>query len=132
MDRIDPELRQKLIDAAFTVRERAYVPYSKFAVGAALVANSNAIHVGCNVENVSLGLTLCAERNAMGAAVAAGETGIRALVVMSPGPISPCGACRQFLVEFGADFPVVLADTRDPTRTTTTSMAELLPLPFNA
>ena len=92
-----------LVEAAWKVREEAYAPYSKFAVGAALLAADGRIFSGCNVENISYGLTQCAERVAIGAAVAAGVREFLAVAVVADTavPISPCGACRQVLAEFG-------------------------------
>lgn len=93
----DPELAE----AAWAVRERARAPYSSFRVGAALRTESGAVVAGCNVENGSYGLTMCAERVALFTAVAAGATGVRELVLVSddPGPLVPCGACRQVMAE---------------------------------
>ena len=90
-------------ERAWKVRERAYAPSSKFAVGAVMIGKNGEIFEGCNVENLSYGLTMCAERVAMGAAVAAGVTEIAAVVVVADTkePISPCGACRQVMAEFG-------------------------------
>ena len=90
-------------EMAWKVREKAYAPYSKFAVGAVVVAKDGSVFEGCNVENLSYGLTLCAERVALGAAVAAGAREIEAVVVVADTqqPVSPCGACRQVLAEFG-------------------------------
>ena len=92
-----------LIEAAWSVREAAYAPYSKFTVGAALLAADGRVFTGCNVENISYGLTNCAERVAIGAAVAAGAREFLAVAVVADTgvPISPCGACRQVLAEFG-------------------------------
>ena len=92
-----------LVAAARAVRERAHAPYSRFAVGAAVRDERGRIHVGCNVANVSYGLTVCAERNAVAAAVAAGARRIRAAAVVSGSrpPATPCGACRQVLAELG-------------------------------
>lgn len=102
MNAIDWDL---LVDAAWAVREQAYAPYSKFAVGAALLTRDGRVVVGCNVENLSYGLTQCAERVAIGAAVAAGRRDIVAVAVVADTkvPISPCGACRQVMAEFAIE-----------------------------
>ncbi len=99
-----------LISAAWEVRDRAYAPYSTFHVGAALLGDDGVIYRGCNVENLSFGLTICAERNAVCAAIAAGCRRFHALVVVADTrePVSPCGSCRQVMAEFG-DFPVLMA-----------------------
>ncbi len=91
-----------LVEAAWCARENAYSPYSNFAVGAALLAADGRVFLGCNVENISYGLTQCAERVAIGAAVAAGVCDFLAIVVVADTgvPISPCGGCRQVLAEF--------------------------------
>ncbi|MDD3157832.1 cytidine deaminase [Anaeromusa sp.] len=102
---------QPVLEAALAVRSRAYAPYSHFAVGAAVQAKSGAIYSGCNVENASYGLTVCAERNALFQAIAAGERefSILAVVADTPQPVAPCGACRQVMAEFGVDI-IVLAN----------------------
>ncbi|HET6284548.1 MAG TPA: cytidine deaminase [Polyangia bacterium] len=120
-----------LLKAARAVRRRAFAPYSGFAVGAAVLDQAGRIHVGCNVENASYGLTVCAERNAVAAAVAAGARSIRAVAVITAAApaASPCGACRQVLAEFGAaDTPVLLAGPRGPAREH--SLGALLPQSF--
>jgi cytidine deaminase len=104
--------RAALLVAARAVRKRAHAPYSKFRVGAAVADERGRVAVGCNVENASYGLTTCAERNAVAAAVAGGAKGIRAVAIVtsSSPPASPCGACRQVLAELGTpDTEVLLA-----------------------
>ena len=99
----------KLIDAARTVLHHSYSPYSHFAVGAALQTRSGKIFTGTNVENVSYALTLCAERAAVAAAVAAGDCDLHTLALISDSrePIVPCGACRQVLAEFNVQLRIV-------------------------
>ncbi len=120
------------IKQALTVRGNAHAPYSKFQVGAAVLTASGEIFAGCNVENASYGLTICAERVAVGTAVAAGHKQIVAVAVVSSGGHSPCGACRQVLSEFGPAMEVILIDADDPTRTRTTTLAALLPEQFSS
>lgn len=98
----------ELTSAATEARLRAYAPYSNFLVGAALLAGDGRIFTGCNVENLSYGLTICAERNALFAAVAAGVKEFAAITIVADTrePISPCGACRQVMAEFG-DFKII-------------------------
>lgn len=101
---------QELINAAMSARERSYSPYSKFPVGAALLTKRGKLFCGTNVENASYGLTICAERVAIGTAVAAGEQEFSAIAVVVKGGGSPCGACRQVLYEFAPDLRVLMAD----------------------
>jgi cytidine deaminase len=117
--------REALVEAAWNARQRAYAPYSNFAVGAALLAADGRIFGGCNVENLSYGLTNCAERVAIGAAVAAGVREFVAVAVVADTgvPISPCGACRQVLAEFGVP-RVILANRTEFLEFT---LEELLP-----
>lgn len=128
--------RQKLIQAACDIRQRAHAPYSKFHVGAALLTASGKIFTGCNVENASYGLTICAERSAVVSAVAAGEGKAGpandwvAMAVATPGGHSPCGACRQVLVEFAPELPILLVDSdkpNSPQGVHETNMQTLLP-----
>ncbi len=122
---------EDLIRVASLARARAYAPYSKYKVGAAIRTKRNKIHSGANVENVSYGLTVCAERCAAFAAVASGETkDWDAIAVVIDGDTlpSPCGACRQVLAEFAPDMRVVLATTGGLRGSTT--LRELLPDAF--
>lgn len=115
----------ELVIAAWQARESAYAPYSRFAVGAAVMTHDGRIFTGCNVENLSYGLTMCAERVAIGAAVAAGARSFRMIAVVADTavPISPCGACRQVMAEFGVS-RVILANRSERLEFT---MEELLP-----
>jgi cytidine deaminase len=120
----------RLIEAARDARERAYAPYSRFLVGAALLGSDGRIQVGCNVENASFGLTVCAERNAFFAAVASGQRAFAALALVtdvSP-PAMPCGACRQVLRELAPELPIVAANLAG--QRVETTLAALLPASF--
>ena len=118
-----------LVEAARAVQRRAYAPYSRFKVGCALEAEDGRVFVGCNVENASYGLTICAERAAVCSAVAAGVQRLRRAVVVSDAdpPAAPCGACRQVLFEFGRDLRV---DGVGSAGTVSWTMTELLPSAF--
>jgi cytidine deaminase len=130
--------------AALDVQSRAHAPYSAYQVGAALLTASGRIFAGCNVENASYGLSICAERSAIVQMVAAGERDPVALAVVTPGtsklgpgvespPIgAPCGMCRQTLAEFADDLPIRMSVRGDPTLSRTTSLAALLPEAFRA
>ena len=120
-----------LVVAARQARRRALAPYSKFKVGAALETEDGVIVSGCNIENASYGLTMCAERVAMFAALAQGHRKFRRIAVVADtdAPTPPCGPCRQILWEFGGDLEVTLANLRRVTAQH--RMAELLPLPFD-
>lgn len=111
---------ERLARAALAARRRAYAPYSRFKVGAALLTSSGRVVEGCNVENASFGLCLCAERNALTTAVAEGERAFRALAVATSAspPPPPCGPCLQFLAEFCLDLDLVLVNTRGELRRT--------------
>ena len=123
-------MKQELLNAALSARERAYAPYSKFLVGAAVLAKSGKIYTGCNIENASYGLTVCAERNALFSAVGAGEREFIALCVVgdTEAPISPCGACRQVMAEFKVP-RIILANLKDDVKEYT--LEELLPYGFS-
>ena len=120
----------ELTKAARDASLRAYCPYSRFPVGAALLAQDGKIYAGCNVENASYGLTMCAERNAVFHAVASGMTSIRAMVLFTPTdhPTTPCGACRQVLNEFGPN--ALVRAVCNGTETIELTVAELLPQAF--
>lgn len=122
-------MSDELVRRARAVMENAYAPYSNFHVGAAIEADDGTIHVGCNVENASYGLTICAERMAVGAAVAAGKQHLVRIAVASgvEPPATPCGACRQLLAEFGLDLEII---TAGPTSQRHWRLRELLPEAF--
>jgi cytidine deaminase len=119
---------ESLIAKAMEARERAYAPYSDFAVGAALLARSGRIYTGCNVENASYGLSVCAERVAVFKAVSEGERDFEAMAVVTENGVTPCGACRQVLMEFGDNIQVIVADEAGGYRVFT--LRELLPEAF--
>jgi len=121
---------QRVIDAALAVRPRAHAPYSGFAVGAALLAEDGTLYTGCNVENASLGLTVCAERVAAFAAVAAGRRRWLQLALAAAGGVTPCGACRQVLAEFAPDLPLALVDADRPSHVVFVRLGELFPAAF--
>jgi cytidine deaminase len=127
---MNEQQRRELTAAAVEAASRAYAPYSKFRVGAALLTVGGEIIAGCNVENSSYGLTMCAERVAVGGALTAGHRTFAALAVAAPGAAPPCGACRQVLAEFARDLPILLVDPADPDRIVETSLATLLPAAF--
>ena len=122
---------KELFELALKARNNAYAPYSNFKVGAALLTKSGKIYVGCNMENSSYGLTICAERNAVTSAIAAGEKEWSKIVIVADGEkiCTPCGACRQVLYEHGSDMEVVCANLQGDTKTYT--LKELLPDAFD-
>lgn len=124
--------RQALVAAAREARERAIAGYSQFAVGAAIESADGIIVTGCNIENATLGLTLCAERVAMFKALSEGHRRFTrvALVADTRRPTTPCGACRQILWEFAGDVEIVLANLSRIT--SRHRLKQLLPLPFDA
>lgn len=107
---VSAKLLDELVERAKSVRQKAHAPYSRYFVGAALATKSGKIFEGCNVENASFGATICAERGAIMAMVAAGEKKPVAIAVATADGGSPCGICRQVLSEFAKDMPVVLVD----------------------
>ena len=119
----------ELVRRARAVMANAYAPYSRFHVGAAIEADDGTVHVGCNVENASYGLTICAERMAVGAAVAAGKRKLKRVAVATAvePPATPCGACRQLLAEFGLDLEIIAAGPATERRW---HLRELLPEAF--
>ncbi len=119
---------RRLVRAARAARRRAYVPYSHFPVGAAVLTGAGTIVTGCNVENASYGLSICAERAAIHRAVAEGQRGLHAVAVASgPSASMPCGACRQVMQEFGVRFVIVAGDQGGAR---TFRLVELLNHPF--
>jgi cytidine deaminase len=124
-------LQAELIRRAISARKRAYAPYSKFLVGAALATEGGDIFTGCNVENASYGLTICAERAAAFAAVAAGERGFTHLAIATAGGGAPCGACRQVLAEFAPDLTIWLVDIDRPKKVVRGNLWDLLPNQFS-
>ncbi|WP_324717557.1 cytidine deaminase [Carboxydochorda subterranea] len=125
-----PEQEEALVRRAWEVRERAYAPYSGFRVGAALLTGDGQIFTGCNVENAVYGATLCAERTAVGQAVAAGQRDLVAIAVVAATDAltTPCGICRQVLAEFGPRMAVVVDNGKERRRY---GLDELLPDAFS-
>jgi len=124
-----PEKYEKLIASAIEVRKWAYVPYSHYAVGAAVLTDSGRIYDGINVESAAFPTTMCAERVAIFKAVSEGERKFEAIAVVTENAGSPCGSCRQVLAEFGLDTVVLIADARGKIKFETT-VANLLPEAF--
>lgn len=116
---------QELVAAALAVRQRAYVPYSHYPVGAAVLTADGIIVQGCNVENAAYPSTICAERVALTAAIAQGHRDFTAIAVVTANAGTPCGACRQVMAELGPHMTVYIADAAGSFRTT--SVAALLP-----
>lgn len=121
---------EELVQAAMKAREHAYAPYSRFKVGCAVLGVSRKIYTGCNVENASFGLTLCAERVAIAKAVSDGERKLPVLAVVAdtPGPTAPCGACRQLMLEFGVE-KIIMGNVRGDRQEM--SLEDLLPYAFH-
>lgn len=124
--------KEKLVEESIKARDKAYVPYSKFPVGAALLAEDGTVYHGCNIENSAYSMTNCAERTAFFKAVSEGVLTFKALAVVADteGPVSPCGACRQVIAEFcDGQMPVYLTNLKGDMLETT--VAELLPGAFS-
>lgn len=125
-----PAVLRRLVAAAAKARRKAHAPYSKFRVGAALLTATGKVFTGVNVENASYGLTICAERLAVGKAVSEGERKFVAIACVAPSAdLSPCGACRQVLAEFG-EMTVICADARRPRKFWMEQLSALLPRQF--
>ncbi|HZE20592.1 MAG TPA: cytidine deaminase [Desulfobaccales bacterium] len=127
---VNEKVRQQLLERARQAREFAYAPYSNFRVGAAVLTATGEIFSGGNIENASLGATICAERVAIFTAAAAGQRGFTALAVMAdtPEPVPPCGLCLQVMAEFSPDCKVIMANTGGQWRLL--PLKELLPFAF--
>ena len=130
-----PELKAQEVDqlvrSAIEARDQAYAPHSHFYVGSSLLLPDGRVLQGCNVENASYSLSICAERGAASAAVAQGYRSWRGIAIATVGGVSPCGACRQFLAEFGMDLPVIMVDMIDGSRRIK-KLSQLLPDAFDA
>jgi cytidine deaminase len=128
---LSPEKQQEMLSTARAAYKNAHAPYSNFKVGAAVLTDRGTLYHGCNVENASYGLTICAERNAIFAAVAAEGSGMRiqavAVATARDGPCAPCGACRQVIYEFG---PNALILFRGQSGTEQMAISKLLPEGF--
>jgi len=127
---MEKEIKDELFKAALEVQKNAYVPYSDFPLGAAVLTEKGEIYTGANIENASFGLTNCAERSAIFNAVSHGQKDIKALLLVSSTekPVTPCGACRQVIKEFADDIEVVMMTNKGKEITMTSS--EMLPGAF--
>ncbi len=128
---MNQDTEEKLVTAALATRKLAYAPYSNFLVGAALLTETGEIFTGCNVENASYGLAICAERTAICKAVSESHRRIKAIVIAAVPLATPCGACRQFIVEFGKDIEVVCVDAENPKNRNRWTSADLIPDSFS-
>jgi len=125
MNQLNEEIIHEMIAQAKMAAKNAYSPYSKFPVGAAVLSEDGRIFAGCNVENASFGMTICAERNAIFQSIARGSRKVRAVVIYTPTtePTAPCGACRQVINEFGTDAEVIcVCDSEKRARWTLTQL----------
>lgn len=130
MTSVMTETNQALVAAAVAARKLAYAPYSDFLVGAALRTVTGEVFTGCNVENTSYGLCICAERTAICKAVSEGHQMFEAIAVAATPFATPCGACRQFIIEFGRDIEVIAVDANDLSNTKTWLIESLIPENF--
>lgn len=121
---------QELADLAIQARNLAYAPYSNFLVGAAVLTESGEIFTGCNVENSSYGLAICAERTAICKSVSEGHRSFKKIAVAATPFATPCGACRQFIVEFGTDIEIICVDANAPNNLKVWSIDDLIPESF--
>lgn len=126
-----PEDWKQLVTAARAAREQAYAPYSNYLVGATIRTQDGQIFSGCNVENASYGLTICAERSAMCSAVAAGSRQPDVICISLAGEPSPCGSCRQFLHEFNPELIILLDNCNTDEPPELIQLKDLLPRGFN-
>lgn len=133
MHKISNDIKDTLIKKAVEARKNAYVPYSKFKVGCALIVEYGTVYTGCNIENVSFGATICAERTAIVKAVSDGHRKIVALAVSASNePVSPCEICRQFISEFALNSDMlILCTNKDGSKVSETKISSLLPTAFN-
>lgn len=129
--RLSEALRKKLVQAALAARQQAHAPYSGYAVGAAVLSGAGVIYSGCNIENASFPLTICAERVAVFKAVSEGDREVRAVAVVTRDGGSPCGACRQVIAEFGAEAVILIAGESGVV-TLETTIRDLLPHAFTS
>lgn len=131
LEKLNDEL-SNILNLARKAQDKAYAPYSNFKVGAVVLTSSGKVYTGCNIENASYSLTICAERVAIFKAVSEGEMNIKAIFVIGPEnqPISPCGACRQVIFEFAKDAKIYLSNS-DMTKIIETDAKELLPYGFD-
>ncbi|MCH1495177.1 MAG: cytidine deaminase [Rubripirellula sp.] len=118
------------IKLAAEVTKHAYAPYSEFPVGCVIIDQTNEMHVGCNVENASYGLTMCAERNATGNAISSGAKQFKTIIIASREAVTPCGACRQVLAEFSSPETEVILLDLDGNQRERHSLTSLLPHQF--
>lgn len=127
--KLTDEKKQELIKIALKARENAYIPYSHYAVGAALLTKSGKIYTGCNIENAAFPVTVCGERTAMFKAVSEGDRDFDTIVVATRDGGSPCGSCRQVMAEFALDMTVIQVD-ENGSITNECSVSDLLPGAF--